>query len=239
MVMFSCILMQSILAKYYCSVTSQYVETETSCCCASHINVKNEISFSLGHFQTVLKFSAQSFKFHVKLLADRHASINTTFLVEVKKAKSSQPKINQVKCLLRVLDKLSTSLKCPTGHDWFQNNYCNVKCSWLSLFYGSSLQGRERGRRRWGLVLHSVKALIISALLVLVAWLRWKANTGSPPLPSRTLSIEGGSVPGLNAGGPFFLEVARTLWSVRGFNNLAPHLQSLHLLDKGTDWATT
>lgn len=54
-----------------------------------------------------------------------------------------------------------------------------------------------------GIVFHSVKALIISALLVLVAWLRWKANTGSPPLPSRTLSIEGGSVPGLNAGGPF------------------------------------
>lgn len=55
----------------------------------------------------------------------------------------------------------------------------------------------------WDIVWHSVKALIISALLVLVAWLRWKANTGSPPLPSRTLSIEGGSVPGLNAGGPF------------------------------------
>lgn len=73
----------------------------------------------------------------------------------------------------------------------------------LHLFYSSSLLGREWGTRGGGIVLDSVKALIISALLVLVAWLRWKANTGSPPLPSRTLSIEGGSVPGLNAGGPF------------------------------------
>lgn len=73
----------------------------------------------------------------------------------------------------------------------------------LHLFYGSSLLGQEWGPGGGGIVLHSVKALIISALLVLVAWLRWKANTGSPPLPSRTLSIEGGSVPGLNAGGPF------------------------------------
>lgn len=75
----------------------------------------------------------------------------------------------------------------------------------LHLFYGSSLPGQEQGRESGGggIVLHSVQALIISALLVLVAWLRWKANTGSPPLLSRTLSIEGGSVPGLNAGGPF------------------------------------
>lgn len=39
--------------------------------------------------------------------------------------------------------------------------------------------------------------------------------------------------------GSFFLEAARTLWSGMGFNNLAPHLQSFHLLDKGADWATT
>lgn len=73
------------------------------------------------------------------------------------------------------------------------------------LFYGLSLLwDRNGGGGRMGHnVLLSVKALIISALLVLVAWLRWKANTGSPPLLSRTLSIQGGSVPGLNAGGPF------------------------------------
>lgn len=75
----------------------------------------------------------------------------------------------------------------------------NVAPSILRLVFAGTGVGRGGG----GIVLHSVKALIISALLVLVAWLRWKANTGSPPLPSRTLSIEGGSVPGLNAGGPF------------------------------------
>lgn len=75
----------------------------------------------------------------------------------------------------------------------------NVAPSILRLVFAGTGVGAGGG----GIVLHSVKALIISALLVLVAWLRWKANTGSPPLPSRTLSIEGGSVPGLNAGGPF------------------------------------
>lgn len=65
--------------------------------------------------------------------------------------------------------------------------------------------------RGWGgvgglgchIVLRAVKALIISALLVLVAWLRWKANTGNPRLLSRALSIEEGSHPGLYTGGPF------------------------------------
>lgn len=73
----------------------------------------------------------------------------------------------------------------------------NVAPSILGLVFAGIGVGTRGGRG------HCVKALIISALLVLVAWLRWKANTGSPPLLSRTLSIQGGSVPGLNAGGPF------------------------------------
>lgn len=98
--------------------------------------------------------------------------------------------------------KLNTSLKCLRGYDWLQNNHCNIK-QCCSIYFMARLCRDRTGERGRGIVLYSVKALIISALLVLVAWLRWKANTGSPPLPSRTLSIEGGSVPGLNAGGPF------------------------------------
>lgn len=86
---------------------------------------------------------------------------------------------------------------------------------------------------------HCVKALIISALLVLVAWLRWKANTGSPPLPERDPDYWGRVSPRAQRRGSPFLEAAPTQWSVRPFNNLAPHLQSFHLLDKGADRATT
>lgn len=39
----------------------------------------------------------------------------------------------------------------------------------VHLFYGSSLPGTGVGTGGGGIVLHSVKALIISALLVLVA----------------------------------------------------------------------
>lgn len=96
----------------------------------------------------------------------------------------------------------TSSWKCPRDYDWFQSGYCNIK-QCCSIYFMAPLCRTGAGSGGGDIVLHSVKALIISALLVLVAWLRWKANTGSPPLPSRTLSIEGGSVPGLNAGGPF------------------------------------
>ena len=113
----------------------------------------------------------------------------------------------QIQHLLSVICSLNASLwKRLRGLDWFHNNYCkrenNVAPSILWYVFAGTGAGAGEGEGG-GIVLRSVKALIISALLVLVAWLRWKANTGSPPLPSRTLSIEGGSVPGLNAGGPF------------------------------------
>lgn len=112
--------------------------------------------------------------------------------------------VQQVQHLLSVIGKLNTpSGKCARGHDWFPNNYCNVTQCCFIYFMACLCHDRSEGWGVGGFVLHSVKALIISALLVLVAWLRWKANTGSPPLLSRTLSIQRGSVPGLNAGGPF------------------------------------
>lgn len=105
---------------------------------------------------------------------------------------------------------------------------CNIRWLW---------NANEQG-------LQQFEAFLMMALLGLAARLRCRANTGKGPSLSLSLSGEGlyiqaGSVMGLLPGGFFLSLPVPTHWSVRLFNNLAPVLQSFHLLDKSSDQAST